>query len=137
MIFLMIAGTYTPFCLVPLRGAWGWSIFGVVWGLAAAGVFFKILWITAPRWFSTIIYLLMGWVCIVAIYPIVQTVPLGGVIWLASGGMLYSVGAVIYGMKKPNPWPGIFGFHEIWHFFVLGGSFCHFMAILLYILPMA
>jgi hemolysin III len=134
MIFMMIAGTYTPFCLVPLRGGWGWSIFGVVWGFAVIGIFFKLFYINAPRFFSTGIYLAMGWISIIAIYPIVKNIPSGGVIWLASGGLLYSIGAVIYALKKPNPWPGIFGFHEIWHFFVLGGSFCHFMVMLIYVL---
>lgn len=134
MIFMMIAGTYTPFCLVPLRGGWGWSIFGIVWGFAVVGIFFKLFYIHAPRFLSTSIYLAMGWISIVAIYPIVKNVPAGGVVWLAAGGLLYSIGAVIYALKKPNPWPGVFGFHEIWHIFVLAGSFCHFMVMLLYIL---
>ncbi len=134
MIFMMIAGTYTPFCLVPLRGGWGWTIFGIVWGFAVVGIFFKLFYIHAPRFLSTSIYLAMGWISIVAIYPIVKNVPAGGVVWLAAGGLLYSIGAVIYALKKPNPWPGVFGFHEIWHIFVLAGSFCHFMVMLLYIL---
>lgn len=134
MIFLMIAGTYTPFCLIPLRGGWGWTIFGIVWGFAVVGIFFKLYYIHAPRVLSTGIYLAMGWISIIAIYPIVKNVPFGGVIWLAAGGIAYSVGAVIYALKKPNPWPGVFGFHEIWHLFVLAGSFCHFMVMLLYVL---
>jgi len=133
MIFMMIAGTYTPFCLIPLRGKWGWSIFGIVWGIAALGIAFKLFFIHAPRWFSTVLYIIMGWICIVAIYPIVQTVPAGGVFWLAAGGVSYTVGAVIYVLKRPNPWPGVFGFHEIWHLFVLGGSFCHFIVMIKYI----
>jgi hemolysin III len=76
---------------------------------------------------------MMGWICIIAIYPIVKNVPLGGIMWLLAGGLLYSVGAVIYATKKPDPWPGVFGFHEIWHFFVLGGSACHFIVMLLYL----
>ena len=130
MIFMLIAGTYTPVCLVPLRGGWGWSVFGVVWGLAFAGIFVSTFWIHAPRWVSTSIYLLMGWVCIVAIYPIFQSLTTEGLAWLVAGGVFYSVGAVIYGIKKPNPVPGIFGFHEIWHLFVMAGSFCHFMVML-------
>lgn len=129
MIFMMIAGTYTPFCLIPLRGGWGWSIFGVVWGIAVLGVFFKLFFIYAPRWLSTVLYVIMGWISVVAIYPIVVNIPAGGVIWLAAGGICYTVGAVVYATKKPDPWPGVFGFHEIWHFFVLGGSFCHFMVM--------
>ncbi len=130
MIFMLIAGTYTPICLVPLRGGWGWSIFGVVWGLAVAGVFISLFWIHAPRWVTTGIYLLMGWVCIVAIYPIVTSLTPEGIFWLVAGGLFYSVGAVVYALKKPNPWPPHFGFHEIWHLFVLAGSFCHFMVML-------
>jgi len=133
MIFLMIAGTYTPFCLVPLRGAWGWSLFGVVWGIALLGVAFKLFFIYAHRWFSTVLYIVMGWISVFAIYPIVKSIPAGGVAWLAAGGISYTVGAVIYAMKRPNPWPGVFGFHEIWHFFVLGGSFCHFMVMIRYL----
>lgn len=136
MIYMLIAGTYTPFCLVAIRGGWGWSIFGVSWGLALIGVIFKLFWLEAPRWLSTAFYLGMGWLCVVAIYPIVQAIPLGGLLWLAGGGVCYSVGAVIYGLKKPDPWPGIMGFHEIFHFFVLGGSFCHFWLMLNYILDM-
>ncbi len=134
MIFMLIAGTYTPFCLVPLRGGWGWSIFGVVWGMAIIGLFMKLFWINAPRWASTSIYLAMGWVCIIAIYPLIKSIPLGCLFWMVLGGVFYSVGAVIYGLKRPNPWPNIFGFHEIWHIFVLAGSFSHFWAILRYVL---
>jgi hemolysin III len=136
MIFYLIAGTYTPFCLVPLRGAWGWSIFGVVWGLALAGTLFKLLWLDAPRWLVASIYVAMGWVVVVAVVPLAHALSAGGLLWLALGGLLYSGGAVIYALKRPDPWPGRFGFHEIWHLFVLGGSFCHFWAVLRHILPM-
>ncbi len=134
MIYMLIAGTYTPICLVPLRGAWGWSIFGVVWGLAFAGIFVSIFLLDAPRWLSTSIYLLMGWVCIVAIYPIIVLLTPEGLFWLVAGGLFYTAGAVIYALKKPNPWPGTFGFHEIWHLFVMAGSACHFMLMFRYIL---
>jgi len=133
MIFMMIAGTYTPFCLVPLRGGWGWSIFGVVWGIAILGIFFKLFFIHTSRWISTILYIIMGWISVVAIYPIVINIPAGGVVWLVAGGVSYTVGAVVYATKKPDPLPGVFGFHEIWHLFVLGGSFCHFMVMLRYL----
>ncbi|PLX69586.1 MAG: hemolysin [Denitrovibrio sp.] len=133
MIFMMIAGTYTPFCLVPLRGYWGWSIFGVVWAIAILGIFFKLFYIYAPRWLSTGLYVLMGWISVVAIYPIIKNIPAGGVFWLAGGGISYTVGAVVYATKKPDPWPNVFGFHEIWHLFVLGGSFCHFMVMVKYL----
>ncbi len=134
MIYLLIAGTYTPYCLVPLRGPWGWSILGVVWGLAIFGIFFKLFFLKAPRWVSTGIYLVMGWVCIVALYPMFKTIPAGGMFYLALGGIFYSIGAVIYARKKPDPFPGVFGFHEIWHLFVLAGSISHFISIYRYIM---
>ena len=134
MIYMLIAGTYTPICLVPLRGAWGWSIFGVVWGLAVGGIFFKLFWLEAPRWISTGIYLLMGWTCMAAIYPMFLNIPMGGLFWLMMGGFFYTVGGVIYGLKRPDPVPGVFGFHEIFHLLVLAGSFCHFWMMLRYIL---
>ncbi|MFH1138287.1 MAG: hemolysin III family protein [Pseudomonadota bacterium] len=134
MIYLFIAGTYTPICLAPLRGAWGWSILGVVWGLAVGGLFFKLFWLEAPRWISTGIYLLMGWTCLAAIYPLVLKIPSGGLFWLVLGGLFYTVGGVIYGLKRPDPVPGVFGFHEIFHLLVMAGSFCHFWMMLRYIL---
>lgn len=130
MIFLLIAGTYTPFCLLPLRGVWGWSIFGAIWGCAALGMGVKLFWMGAPRWLSTIFYVLMGWLIVVAIYPLSQAVVPGSLVWLVTGGALYTVGAVLYATKWPNPWPGKFGFHEIWHLFVMAGSAAHFLAVL-------
>lgn len=130
MIFLLIAGTYTPFCLLPLRGAWGWSIFGAIWGCAALGMGVKLFWMGAPRWLSTAFYVLMGWLIVVAIYPLSQVVLPGSLAWLVAGGLLYTVGAVLYATKWPNPWPGKFGFHEIWHLFVMAGSAAHFLAVL-------
>ncbi|MDA8097057.1 MAG: hemolysin III family protein [Clostridia bacterium] len=134
MIFLLIAGTYTPVCLIPLRGGWGWSLLVSVWTLALAGVVLKLFWLQAPRWFSTGIYLFMGWLIVVAFWPLIQTVPPGGVIWMAVGGLFYTVGAVIYGLKRPNLIPGVFGFHEIFHLFVIAGSFSHFWMMLRYVL---
>jgi hemolysin III len=133
MIYILIAGTYTPICLVPMRGHWGWTIFIVVWTIAISGILFKIYYINAPRWLSTILYLMMGWICVLAIYPMTQTIPTGGIVWLAIGGIMYSIGAVIYALKKPNPIPNVFGFHEIWHLFVLAGTFSHFITIYVYI----
>lgn len=125
MIFVLIAGTYTPICLVPLRGAWGWSLFGCVWGITVLGIVLKIFWINAPRWFSTSLYVLMGWLVVVAFWPLLQNLSPGGLAWLAAGGLLYTAGALIYGIKRPNITTG-FGFHEIFHFLVLAGSFSHF-----------
>ena len=131
-IFLLIAGTYTPICLVSLEGTLGWWLFGVVWSIALAGVFIKIFWISAPRWLSTSIYILMGWL-VVAFYPVLDQIPTDALRWIAYGGISYTVGAVVYATKWPNPWPKWFGFHEIWHLFVIGGAFCHFWAIAFYL----
>ncbi len=136
MIFLLIAGTYTPFCLTALRGPWGWSLFGIVWGIAAGGIAMKIWWLQAPRWITAGVYLGMGWVIIVAIVPLVRVMPAGGLFWLVGGGLAYSGGAVIYALKRPNPWPGVFGFHEVWHLFVMAGSACHFVGVYRYLLPL-
>jgi hemolysin III len=129
MIFMVIAGSYTPLCLVPLRGPWGWSIFGVVWGMAVLGVILKVFYIGAPRWLSTLIYLCMGWLCLVAVYPLVQTLAPASLFWLGLGGLFYSFGALVYVFKWPDPFPDRIGFHEIWHFFVLLGSASHFWLV--------
>jgi hemolysin III len=130
-IFILIAGTYTPFCLVPLRGTWGWSLLGTVWTIALAGLVVKIFWIHAPRGLSTLIYVGMSWIAVVAIYPMFLTIPIEGVFWILAGGFVYSIGAMVYAFKWPNP--RHFGFHEIWHLFVLGGCFCHYWAIYAYV----
>lgn len=131
MIFVLIAGSYTPFCLLPLRGPWGWSMFGTIWGLALIGAVTKLFWMNAPRWLSTGFYVLMGWLVIVAIYPLMQAVETPSLILLAVGGLFYTLGAIIYGLKWPNPWPERFGFHEIWHLFVMAGSGAHYASIAL------
>jgi hemolysin III len=102
--------------------------------MAFAGIFQAFFWIHAPRWFSTSLYLIMGWLVIIEIYPLVQSIPIGGIIWFALGGLFYTGGAIIYALKKPNPVPGIFSFHELWHIFVMAGSFCHFSAMFCYVL---
>jgi hemolysin III len=133
MIYVLIAGTYTPFCLLALRGAWGWSLLGSIWGLALAGMTAKVAWRAMPRVFSTVIYVLMGWLIVVAGAPLVKAVPPGGMGMLLVGGAFYTVGAVIYGRRRPDPWPGVFGFHDIWHLFVLAGTISHFWAIYRYL----
>lgn len=133
MIFFYIAATYTPICLIPLRGPWGWSIFGVIWGLALLGIVMKVFWLHAPRWFSTAIYLAMGWLVLVGVYPLVQNLPFAALAWLGGGGVVYSLGAVVYALKWPDPIPKHFGFHEIFHLFVIGGSFCHFVVMYWYV----
>jgi hemolysin III len=137
-IFILIAGSYTPIALVTLQknySLWGWSLLSVVWGIALLGVIFKVFWIDAPRWLSTVLYLGMGWMSLVVIAPIAQSFAVGGIVWLALGGAFYSLGAVIYALKKPDFFPNVFGYHEVWHLFVLAGSFCHFMMMLKYVLP--
>ena len=125
MIFVLIAGTYTPICLLPLRGAWGYTLLGLVWGIAAAGIVLKALWLEAPRWLSTAIYVLMGWIVVIAMYPLVQSVAANSLWLLFAGGVTYTIGAVIYALKKPYFHFRYFGFHELFHLFVMGGSAFH------------
>ena len=132
-IFVLIAGTYTPICVLALEGGWGVGLLGVVWALALCGVMLKLLWMDAPRWLSVGLYLAMGWIAVVAVSAIFGAVPPGGIAWILGGGLVYSAGAMIYGLKWPNIKPGVFGFHELWHLFVLAGSACHFWAMLRYI----
>jgi len=126
MIFILIAATYTPICLIPLRGPWGWSLFTGVWALAVLGIFLKIFWLQSPRWFSTAVYMLMGWLAVAGVWPLIDAVKLGGFMWILAGGLFYTVGGVIYARKRPDPWPKFFGFHEIFHVFVILGSASHF-----------
>ena len=128
-IYLLIAGTYTPFTLISLRGAWGWSLFGVVWGLAAIGVILKSSYGARLPALSTAIYLAMGWLIVIALRPLSQHVAPTGLRWLALGGALYSGGVVFYA------WERIRYSHAVWHLFVLGGSISHFAAVLWYALP--
>jgi hemolysin III len=136
-IFVLIAGTYTPFCLLALDGVWRWGLLGLIWSLALCGVLLKLLWMDAPRWLSVVLYLGMGWVAVIAAPALFRAVPPGGISWVLAGGLVYSAGALVYGLKRPNPVPGVFGFHEVWHLFVLAGSACHFWAVLRYIAPLA
>ena len=128
-IYLLIAGTYTPFLLVNLRGGWGWSLFGVVWGLALAGIVFQIFFVDRFRVAQTLIYLAMGWLVIIAGKPLLTKVARPGLLWLLAGGLFYSLGSVFY------LWKTLRYHHAVWHLFVLGGSVCHYFAILFYVLP--
>ena len=127
MIYLLIAGTYTPFMLVSLRGPWGWSMFGVIWGLAVSGIVLKSVMIGRHRILSTAIYLSMGWLCLISLKPMMAAVPAPGMWGLFAGGVLYTCGAVFYG------WHALPYNHAVWHLFVLAGSACHFFAILYYV----
>ena len=128
-IYLLIAGTYTPFLLVTMRGAWGWSLFGIIWGLAVTGIVTTVLFMERLRILSVLTYLGMGWMVVIAIRPLVDSLPFGGMVLLAIGGVLYTLGVVFYILKR-IPFN-----HAIWHLFVLGGSISHFFSILLYVLP--
>lgn len=133
MIFVLIAGTYTPICLVPLWGAWGWSLLAVIWALAITGVVFKAFWIKIPGWLSGLIYLGMGWLSVVALPVMFDLIPINGIWWMVAGGIFYSVGVIFYALEKlikPIKW---FGMHEIFHIFVLAGSFSHFWMMWKYI----
>lgn len=129
MIFILIAGTYTPVCLIVLGDQTGWSLLALVWGIAAAGILIKAFWITCPKWFSSVLYIAMGWVCVLAFTRIVQALPREAFLWLLAGGLIYTAGGVIYALKLPlfNAKHKNFGSHEIFHLFVMGGSFCHYM----------
>jgi len=131
-IYLLIAGTYTPFCLVTMRGPWGWSLFGIIWGLALVGILIQSVYINADRRFTTLVYIGMGWMVLIAIKPLLETLNPNGILLLFFGGLAYSVGGVVYALKKPN-FSKHFGFHELWHLFVLLGSFFHFLAIYYYV----
>lgn len=131
-IYVMIAGSYTPYCLIGLEGSQSWIMFTVVWGIAALGILKKIFWLHAPRWFSTALYLAMGWISIFVYEPLSQSLSAGAINWLLAGGISYSVGAVVYATKWPNISKS-FGFHELWHVFVLGGAACHFVSIGIYL----
>lgn len=133
MIFILIAGSYTPFCLLALDGFWKWSIITVVWTLAVVGIFLKVFWIDMPRWLSTGLYIGMGWIAVFAMGPLYHGLSFGGFFWLVMGGVMYTVGGIIYGLKKPN-FSSSFGFHEFFHIFVMLGSACHYWAIFNYVL---
>ena len=129
-IFLVIAGSYTPFLLVSLHGAWGWSLFGVIWSLAVLGIVFKALWTGKLPALSTALYVVMGWCIVVAWKPLTAAVPPAGVAWLVAGGVIYTVGVAFYALDRKFRWA-----HPVWHLFVLAGSACHYVAILLYVVP--
>ena len=128
-IYLLIAGSYTPFTLVSMRGPWGWSLFGVVWGLALLGIAFKTVFIGRYEKWATAAYVLMGWLVVIAFKQMLVTVPPGGIIWLVIGGVVYTSGVLFYAWEK-LPYN-----HAVWHLFVLGGSICHFFAVLFHVLP--
>lgn len=135
MIFVLIAGTYTPVCLIVLNGTIGYTLLALVWGIALAGIVIKALWVTCPKWFSSILYIAMGWVCVLAFTQILNSLSPAAFGWLLAGGIIYTIGGVIYALKLPifNAKHSAFGSHEIFHLFVMGGSLCHFILMFNYI----
>ena len=136
MIFVLIAGTYTPVCLIALHGGWRWGLLGLIWGLAVGGIGLKLRWRRMPRGLSTALYELMGGVAVIAVPALIRAAPLGALAWLLAGGVAYSVGALVYACDRPTLIPGVFGAHELWHLFVLAGSACHVWALLHYVAPL-
>ena len=135
MIFVLIAGTYTPFFLIVLDYAWGIPMLAAVWTLAGAGVLLKVFRPDAPRWLGVILYIGLGWIGIVPAAQVIPAMPAAALVWLLVGGLLYSTGALIYGARRPNPFPRIFGFHEVFHLFVVVGSVIHFVVVAAYLMP--
>jgi hemolysin III len=132
-IYLLIAGSYTPLCLNFFTGAWRWGFLGAVWLFGLAGILVKVFVINAPRWVTAGIYLVMGWMSVFAIKEMLATMPPAALLWLLAGGLFYTGGAVIYITKKLDLFPGMFGFHEVWHVFVTLGALCHFIMIAAFI----
>ncbi len=133
MIFVLIAGSYTPVCLLVLGGRPGLTLLALVWGLALAGILIKAFWITCPKWFSSLIYISMGWLCVIVFGQLVDKLPPAAFLWLLAGGIVYTIGGVIYALKLPlfNARHKSFGSHEVFHLFVMGGSLCHFVFMFL------
>ena len=128
-IYLLIAGTYTPFTLVNLRGFWGWVLFALVWGFCLFGIVWKLFHAERFLLVSTLLYIAMGWLVLIAVKPLLAAVPLSGIAWLLAGGLFYMVGVLFFALKRV-PYN-----HAIWHVFVMAGSICHYIAVVLYVLP--
>ena len=129
-IYFLIAGTYTPFCVNAFTGFWKWGMLIIIWSLAIIGIGVKVIFIRAPRWLNTVIYLLMGWLCVGASGQLLAALPVWVLTWLIIGGGLYTLGAIVYITKIFNFIPGVFGFHEVWHIFVLLAAAAHYIAVM-------
>ena len=134
MIFILIAGSYAPFCLVVLNGHVGMILFSAVAICAVLGIGFKLIWVTCPKWLSSVMYIGIGWFAIFAIYPMAKVLPGAALFWLIFGGVMYTVGGVIYALKKKQIRIGAFGNHEIFHLFIMLGTLCHFICVFKYII---
>ena len=135
MIFVLIAGSYTPVCLIVLGGKEGCTLLSLVWGIAIVGMLINALWITCPKWFSSLVYIAMGWVCVLVFSDLIAALPLAGLLWLFTGGVLYTIGGVIYALKLTvfNGKYKFFGSHEVFHIFCMLGSVCHFLFMYHYV----
>lgn len=138
MIFVMIAGSYTPICLITLHNRIGYILCILVWSIALLGIILKGLWITCPKWVSSVLYIGMGWLCVLAFVPIFHSLPRAGFGWLLAGGIIYTIGGIIYGLKLPlfNARHKNFGSHEIFHVFIMLGSACHFIVMYFFVAAM-
>lgn len=135
MIFVLIAGTYTPFCLLAANGAWGISLLAVAWSVAGAGVIMKLAWPGAPRWLSVLLYAGAGWMALGVSAPLTQWLALAPLALLVAGGVLYTVGGLIYALRRPDPFPRVFGYHEVFHLLVIAGSALHYSIVAIYLMP--
>lgn len=137
MIFVLIAGSYTPVCLIALNGRTGKILLSIVWGIAIVGILFKFFWVYCPKWISSVLYIGMGWTCVLAFSQILNNLSAAAFGWLLAGGIIYTIGGIIYALKLPifNAKFKNFGSHEIFHLFVMGGSACHFVVMYAYLLP--
>jgi len=138
MIFILIAGTYTPVCLIAIGGQTGIKLLALVWGIAIIGIIFKAFWVTCPKWVSSVLYIGMGWVCVLAFTQILNALSREAFMWLLAGGLIYTAGGIIYALKLPifNKKHRFWGSHEIFHLFCLGGSLCHFVLMYKFIAVM-
>lgn len=138
MIFVLIAGSYTPICLIALPQPLGRRLLTVVWGIALVGIVVKLFWVTCPKWFSSALYIGMGWICVLAFTQLLNSLPKGAFLWLLAGGIIYTIGGIIYALKLPffNAKHRYFGSHEIFHLFVMGGSVCHFIVMYVFLASM-
>ncbi len=137
MIFILIAGSYTPICLLVLKGRVGIVLLSIVWSIAIVGILIKAFWVFCPKWVSSLLYISMGWTCVLAFTQILNSMSKAAFGWLLAGGIIYTIGGVIYALKLPifNSRHKNFGSHEIFHLFVMGGSACHFVVMYAYLLP--
>jgi hemolysin III len=129
-IFLLIAGTYTPFCLIAFTGFWRWGLLTIIWTISVVGIVVKVFYIKAPRWANALIFIILGWLCVMAAPQMPSVLSVGVLFWLITGGVIYTLGAIVYTSRLFNFMPGKFGFHEVWHIFVILGALAHFISVM-------